>query len=77
MQIRENRLLLEKASIMISRKAYGLIGQAIEKTLQDWGLGDIQSGDGDLSRGPQGATAGKKEVSVIPRSGQMYSTGGL
>jgi hypothetical protein len=64
MQIQENRLLLEKASVIISQKAYGFIGQAIERTLQDWRLGDIQSEDGDLGRGPRGASAGEKGVSV-------------
>jgi len=64
-QIQENRLLLEKASAMISQKAYGFIGQAIEKTLQDWRLGDIYSEDGDLGRGPRGAFADEKGVSVL------------
>jgi len=65
MQIQENRLLLEKASSMISQKAHGFIGQAIERTLQDWRLGAIQSEDGDLiGRGPRGASAGEKGVSV-------------
>jgi len=64
MQIQENRLLLEKASSMISQKAYGFIGQAIEKTLQDWRLGNIQSGNKDLGRGPRGASVGEKGVSV-------------
>ena len=64
MQIQENRILLEKASIMISQKAYGFIGQAIERTLQDWRLGAIQSEDGDLGRAPRGAFAGEKGVSV-------------
>jgi len=68
MQIQENRLLLEKASLMISQKAYGLIGQAIERTLQDWRLGDIQSEDRDLGRGPRGASAGEKGVSVLETS---------
>ena len=78
-QVQENRILLERALVMISRKAYGLIGQAIEKTLQDWGLGDIQSEDGDLGRGPQGASASEKGVSYVgvSSSGQIYSTGGL
>jgi len=62
MQIQENRLLLEKASSMISQKAYGFIGQAIEKTLHDWRLENIQSGDGDPGRGPRGASAGEKGV---------------
>ena len=53
MQIQENRTLLEKASIMISQKAYRFIGQAIEKTLQDWRQGDIQSEEGDLGLGSQ------------------------
>src|SRR5258708_22753376 len=48
MQIQENRILFEKASIMISQKAYGFIGHAIERTLRDWRLGAIQSEDGDL-----------------------------
>jgi hypothetical protein len=58
MQIQENRLLLEKVWVIISNKAYGFIGQAIEKTLQDSQLGD-------LGRGPRGAVAGEKGVSVL------------
>ena len=65
MQIQDNRILLDKASIFISQKAYGFIGQAIERVLQDWKLGVIQSEDGDLGRGPQGASAGEKGVSVL------------
>ena len=65
MLIQENRILLEKASIMISQKAYGFIGQAIERILQDWMDGDNQSGDEDLGRGPQGAFVSDKEVSVL------------
>ena len=64
MQIQENRLLLEKVSVVISQQAHRFTGQAIERTLQDWKLGDIQSEDGDLSRGPRGAFAGEKGVSV-------------
>ena len=67
-QIQENRSLLEKASIYISQKAYKSIGQAIETTLKDWKLGDIQSEDADLGRDPKGASAGDKgdkEVSVV------------
>ena len=64
-QIQENRILLEKASIIISQKAYRLIGQAIERTLQDWRLGNIPSEDGDLGRSPRGAPAGEKGVSVL------------
>ena len=78
MQIQENRLLLEKASVITSQKAYEFIGQAIERTLCHWRLGDIQSEDGDLGRGPRGAYVGEKGVSVgISRFSQMYSTGGL
>jgi len=79
MQIQENRLLLEKASSIISQKADGLIGQAIEKTLQDWRLGAIQSEDGDLGRGPRGASAGEKGVSVEghPALTRCTQTGGL
>ena len=65
MQIQENRILLEKASIMISQKAYGFIGQAIERTLQDWRLGAVQSEDGDFGRAPRGASAGEKGVSLL------------
>ena len=64
-QIQENRLLLEKASALISQKAYGFIDQAIEQTLQDWGLGDVQIEDGGLSRGPRGGLIGEKGVSVL------------
>ena len=62
-------MLLERASIMISQKAYGFIGQAIERTLQDWRLGAIQSEDGDLGRAPRGASAGEKGVSVLEYPG--------
>ena len=65
MQIQENRILLEKASVTISKKAYGFIGQAIDRVLQDWRLKDVQSEDGDRGRGPQGASAGDKGVSVL------------
>ena len=64
-QIEENRKLLEKGATMISQKAYKYIGQAIERTLQDWRLGAIQSEDGDLGRGPRGAYTGEKGVSVL------------
>ena len=65
MQIQDNRILLQKASQIISQKADGFIGQAIEKILQDWKLGTIQSEDGGLGRGPQGASAGEKRASVF------------
>ena len=65
MQIQENRRLLERASVIISQKAYGFIDQAIEGTLTDWRLGVIQSEDEDLGRGPRGASIGAKEVSVL------------
>ena len=61
MQIRENRVLLEKASRIISQRAYRCIDQAIERTLKDWRLGDIQSEDGDLGR----ASSDDKGVSVV------------
>jgi hypothetical protein len=61
-QILENRQLLERASEMISQKAYGFIDQAIEKTLQDWRLGDIHSEDGHIGRGP---SAGEKWVNML------------
>ena len=79
MQIQENRILLEKASIMVSKKAYGFIDQAIERTLQVWRLGAIQSEDGDLGRAPRGAFAGEKGVSCggVSGSDQIYSIGGL
>ena len=65
MQIQENRILVEKVSIIVSQKAYGSIGQAIEGSLQDWGLGANQSEDGDLGRAPQGAFVGENEVSLL------------
>ena len=64
-QIQENRILLEKASIMISQKAYGFIDQAIERTLRDWRDRDIQSNDEDLDRDPQGAFVVDKGVGVL------------
>ena len=65
MQIQGNHLLLEKASVMISQKAYGFIGQVIESTLRNWRLGAIQSEGSGLGRGPRGALAGEKGVSVL------------
>ena len=64
MQIQEYRLLLNRASVMISQKAYVLIGQAIERTLQDWKAGDIESEDGDLGRDLR-SSASEKGVSVL------------
>ena len=58
MQIQENRQLLERASVMTSKKAYGFIKQAIDKTLRDWRLGDIQSEDADLNSSPRDAPTG-------------------
>jgi len=74
MQILDNRQLLEKASVMISQKAYTFVGQAIERTLQDWRLGDIQSEDGDIGRAPRGAFAGEKGVSVLEYSARTRYT---
>ena len=65
MQIRENRMLVEKASVIISQKAYTLVGQAIEKILQDWKLRDTQAEDGGLGREPRGAFASEQGVSVL------------
>ena len=65
MPFQENRLLLGKASVLITQKAYGFIGQAIKRTLQYWRFGDIQSEDGDLGRDPRGASADEKRVSVL------------
>ena len=46
-QIEENRQLLQRASELISQKGYRLASQAIQKTLQNWRLGDIHSEDVD------------------------------
>ena len=64
-QMVDNRTLLDKASRMLSQKAYGFIGQATDRILQDWRYGDIQSEDADRDRGPQGASAGEKRVSAL------------
>ena len=73
-QIQENRQLLEKASAMISQKAYGFVSQAIKRTLQDWRLGDIQSEDGDYGLDPLGASAGEHGVSMPEYPGWMRYT---
>jgi hypothetical protein len=65
MQIQENRQLLERASMMISQKAYTFVNQAIERTLQDWRLGDINSDDGGFGRAPRGASADEKGVRAL------------
>jgi len=60
-EIQENRLLLEKVATFISQKAYGSIGEAIERTLKDRGFGGVP----DLGRGRRGGSAGEKGVSVL------------
>ena len=65
MQIRENRVLVERASVIISQKAYTSVGQAIERTLRDRRLRDVQLEDEKPGRGPRGASAGEKGVSVL------------
>ena len=55
--IQKNRLLLERASGIILKKAAEFIGKVIEGTLGDWNLGDIH-GDGNLGR--HGAMGEKK-----------------
>jgi hypothetical protein len=62
MQIQENRQLLERASVMISQKAYTFINQATERTLQDWRLGGSNSDDG---RGPRVASTSDKGVRAL------------
>ena len=49
-QIQGNRQLLERASALISRKAEEFINKAIENTLKDCKLGNIQLVDGNLGR---------------------------
>ena len=75
-QVRENRTLVEKASAIISQKAYTLVGQAIDKTLRNGGLGviDRRSEDGKRSRGSLGASAGENEVSVLGYPAWMRRT---
>ena len=51
-------MLIEKASEIISQKAYTLVDQAIEITLQKWKLRDTQVG-------PRGAFAGEQGVGVL------------
>ena len=50
MQIQENRQLLERASALISKKAEEFINKAIENTLRDFKLVNIQLVDGNLGR---------------------------
>ena len=64
-QIEDHHSLLERVETMISQEAYRCIGQAIEKTLQDWRLGATPSEDGDLGCAPRGAFADEKGVSVL------------
>ena len=52
MQIQDNRQLLERASALISKKAEEFINKAIESTLRDCKLGNIQLVDRNLSRVP-------------------------
>jgi hypothetical protein len=69
MQIQDIHLLLEQETGMISQKAYGLINQSIDKTLQDWKLGGIQLEDVDLGHAKRGASGGKRGVRM-----SLYST---
>ena len=50
MQIQENRQLLERASTLMSNKAYEFINKAIESTLKSCKFGIIQSVDGNAGR---------------------------
>jgi len=65
MQILDNCQLLEKVLARTSQNVYTFVRQVIERTLQDWRLGDIQSEDGDIGRGPRGAFAGEKGVLTV------------
>ena len=56
LQIQENRQLLERASTLISDKAYGFMNKAIENTWKNCKLGIIQPADGNL------ASAGGRQV---------------
>ena len=64
-QIQESRALLEKASAIISQKAYTLVGQAIEKTLRNCAIEGILSEVGERGRGPRGAFVDEQDVSVL------------
>ena len=59
MQIQENRQLLERASALISEKTEEFINKAIETTLRDCKLGNIQLVDGNHGRR---ASASERQV---------------
>ena len=59
MQIQDSRQLLERASAFVSQKAEGFINKAIESTLRDCKLGNIQLVDGKLGRR---ASTGERQV---------------
>ena len=59
MQIQDNRHLLKRASALISKKADEFINKAIESTLRDCNLGNIQLVDGNLGRR---ASTGERQV---------------
>ena len=65
MQIRENRARVERASALISQKAYKLVGQAIDKTLRNCGIEGILSEVGERGRGPRSVFVGEQDVSVL------------
>ena len=65
MQIQENRTLLEKGLLIFEQRAYGLIGQAIQRALRLCGIEGISSEVGERGRGPRGAFVGEKDVSVL------------
>ena len=59
MQIQDNRHLLKRAFALISKKADEFINKAIENTLRDCKLGNIQLVDGNLGRR---ASTGERQV---------------
>jgi len=65
MQIYESCRRLDRASIIASQTSHKFVEAVVEKTLQDWGLGDIQSKGRNGGRGPQGASIRKEGVSVL------------
>ena len=73
MQAQEVRLLLEKKLGTISQRAYGLINQAITKTLVDSGM---SLEDMDVNDGTRSASSGKRGVSVVQYHGWAHKLNG-
>lgn len=72
-QMQENKAFLTRAFDFISKKASGYINEAINNTLREWKLGQIETANTEeiLGKGPADATTERKGVSWLPLGSAM------